>query len=703
MFASLLLATAFAATPADQDPASLLPADTLVFFGSSGGQGAPATAMDRILGEPEVKAFLEMPIAAVDGTIDQLLVQNGHEDYRGRLSLRKLMYGEASIGRSFLGLTHFAMDAEAGLPDVGLVVGLEVLEEDDLGAVRALWGAIPADEEAREHASHGYMQKVLANPGDASKTLAINLAFLDNMVVVSTSERSLQGVLERANGEGTAALSSADDYASLIASGGSGPGSSTALVRFGALMQIMRALLVGVLATESPEVLPAVEAILDGAGLMGIRYVGSAGRLDPEGRVLDTSVLMLEEGATGLLPELIGSSPGVDRAALDAIPGNVLSASVSSVSGLEKVYDYFMGVLERLDAASEGDMTEVTGMLDAMMGDASLRDDLLANVSGTAVSFALPSEGMMGQPAQVVSMDVEDPARFVKALGNMIGFFAETFGQPIALRTTTNEAGLEIHEVDVAALTMGMMVPAFAFEDQRMTMCLNSKRTLEDVLAGRAGEGKLLEIDDLADFVASHGGKDVLMSVSWADNAKTFGSAYGQIAMMGQMFGGGSDLPIDVSLLPSEQSISKHLRPSYAVTTRHDGRVVTRSVGQFRVSDLFIAALPLALVAGLDEAGLSVEPPAPEVDPREQALADMSEIKAAITIYRISEGDAPEALSLLVKPLADFPKGALNRPDLPVDPWGNDYRFAMDGRKAQVWSPGPNGIDEGGEGDDIVR
>ena len=46
---------------------------------------------------------------------------------------------------------------------------------------------------------------------------------------------------------------------------------------------------------------------------------------------------------------------------------------------------------------------------------------------------------------------------------------------------------------------------------------------------------------------------------------------------------------------------------------------------------------------------------------------------------------------------------------LPVDPWGNGYRFEMAPHPTKagrvlpkLWSTGANGEDEGGEGDDIL-
>jgi hypothetical protein len=52
----------------------------------------------------------------------------------------------------------------------------------------------------------------------------------------------------------------------------------------------------------------------------------------------------------------------------------------------------------------------------------------------------------------------------------------------------------------------------------------------------------------------------------------------------------------------------------------------------------------------------------------------------------------------------NFPNGYLGgRQDLPPDPWGHPYVYVLTGPKGyQIRSMGPNGVDDKGEGDDIV-
>jgi len=149
MLATLITAALLSvpATQVSDDPASLLPADTLMYFGTQsvqdGGKAAKASAMHLILNEPEVKAFLTKPVAAADAFLQQMLKEAEVTDVDpGRLSLADMISGSgdgAPIGRVFMALTHVSLP-EPGpnaspVPDIGLVAGLELLESDDLALI----------------------------------------------------------------------------------------------------------------------------------------------------------------------------------------------------------------------------------------------------------------------------------------------------------------------------------------------------------------------------------------------------------------------------------------------------------------------------------------------------------------------------------------------------------------------------------------
>ena len=184
LFASLValsLSPLLAVVPAD-DPASLLPADTLVYFGSTsvhaGWEASKNTAMVRILSEPEVRSFLHQPLAAANS-----VVVSGFDMMSGEISEaqaaaaelgveREVDVGnfeisfesaEPPIGKVFFALTHVllpGMDGNA-MPDVGLVLGVEFFDDGMVSQLKDMWELIPGDGSRATHAGVEYLSKLI--------------------------------------------------------------------------------------------------------------------------------------------------------------------------------------------------------------------------------------------------------------------------------------------------------------------------------------------------------------------------------------------------------------------------------------------------------------------------------------------------------------------------------------------------------------
>lgn len=83
----------------------------------------------------------------------------------------------------------------------------------------------------------------------------------------------------------------------------------------------------------------------------------------------------------------------------------------------------------------------------------------------------------------------------------------------------------------------------------------------------------------------------------------------------------------------------------------------------------------------------------------------------ALAAYQLNVGQFPsseQGLMALRQAPAGLPSGVWRGPYLkndPLDPWGNPYRYRYPGTQNvgayDIWSVGPNGVDENGEGDDI--
>lgn len=711
-----LLTTPIAANNAPvQDPARLVPANTIFYVGTPSLQASAdvgkASAMRKILDEPEVRAFLQKPVGAADKALQELIAQSGlPAEATPKISLAGMLGGDGGgvpIGQVFVALTHVSLPAPGadgeGEPDVGFVLGIEMKNESDLGVVKALWSLVEAPETAGTHAGRSYVIK----KGEDGPPLA--LAFIDRLAVLSLSEKSLRAVLDNATaGKGTSLADTAEYQQAAGLGGGLRADSSTWLFRVGPMADMLRSVLsIVVLTHEDHAELGKLSAVIDQLGLGAIHWMGGEGHREPDGRVVSVLGVSTASNATGLVGKCLASETPVDLALLSGVPGNCQAMSAMGVDWLPHVYDFLVSAFETFEPE---EAAAVLGQIQTFMGGANLRDDLLANPHGVLLTYTLPPEGFPGQPNTIFRVPLRDPPRFVKAMKAVVTGVAGAIPDMKDLAITDSEhEGRPFYEIDLSATpgAMFMMQPAFATDGDTLVMCLQSAKALRTALNGVQGSGSLADNSEFMAFAKSLAAKGQLTELSFSDNAQTFSSIYGQVAgpvsMMAGMFG---ELPVDFSLLPTEQAIIKHLGYSYAGGSSMEGGLsVHRSVSEFALGD-FVPLLLTAGVLGVQAAtgGAYEDAAVVEVSPTERVQADLQQLSAAMTVYKISQGAYPKELADLVKPLPDYEEGCLGKPELPLDPWGNGYRFRLNEKKKPfLWSAGPNGLDEGGAGDDVAK
>ena len=89
-------------------------------------------------------------------------------------------------------------------------------------------------------------------------------------------------------------------------------------------------------------------------------------------------------------------------------------------------------------------------------------------------------------------------------------------------------------------------------------------------------------------------------------------------------------------------------------------------------------------------------------------LGQIPMLTRTLEAFRDDYGRLPteqEGLSALLRPPGNESDPYFKKGQLPIDPWGGSYVYhpAEDGRHFSLYSPGRNGIDEHGGGDDVVN
>jgi hypothetical protein len=102
---------------------------------------------------------------------------------------------------------------------------------------------------------------------------------------------------------------------------------------------------------------------------------------------------------------------------------------------------------------------------------------------------------------------------------------------------------------------------------------------------------------------------------------------------------------------------------------------------------------------------LDAAPRGAALDEAELALrltrSRLAALEAAIAAYAEETGTPPESLAELTRATSTHEQGFLESPALTKDAWGRDFRYRANARPA-LWSVGPDGADEEGQGDDVA-
>lgn len=192
-------------------------------------------------------------------------------------------------------------------------------------------------------------------------------------------------------------------------------------------------------------------------------------------------------------------------------------------------------------------------------------------------------------------------------------------------------------------------------------------------------------------------------SVLWVDWGGLIEGVVEIVRGLGSLLSGFGELPFDPKALPNPQVFTRAMQPTVHTSRRVDGGILRRHEASFGPETwLALGATAYGLWTGQALAA-PVTPPAPsagaEVDATAMRLADL---RTGLAVFQLAAGSYPESLAELVVPTADYPQGFLEGASVPVDGWGRAFHYARGEGSYILRSLGADGIDQGGDGDDVA-
>lgn len=416
-------------------------------------------------------------------------------------------------------------------------------------------------------------------------------------------------------------------------------------------------------------------------------------------------------------------------------------ALVTSVASFEP--KQLLDLLVQLPQGANGeDLEEVMVDMDTRFGFRLDRD--LIEPLGGSISYSLPKlRSLLSAPNLMAVATLDDREAFTRGMDGLMAMMKEA-GRLDSQRT--DYRGATLYTLSLDALTGGdggmqsIALPVDPSTISRPTLTVMEDRVLLSTLPSHAKRevrrvAKLTKAGEGAELHAGLSAVEVPGAATMVSSANWpvfYGNLYTQLRALAPVLlslaedgydaaGADSDLPLPFKLdsLPEMDLLTRHFAPSERSWVKVEGGLVDTSVSSLGPE------LPVLLVgAGFylsimvteqalliddvefgqnEEAGLEDVEVVVEVSSGSEMATktQLVSLGVAIQVYRLDHSNAfPASLVELTKSEGDQPpylSGALE------DGWGRAVRYRVTEEGCRLWSLGPDGVDQEGEGDDLLH
>ena len=434
------------------------------------------------------------------------------------------------------------------------------------------------------------------------------------------------------------------------------------------------------------------------------------------------------------------AADSADRGMAEYIPGDATNFSIASMGGAEGITEFFSSFDAVLSDEKMAQNVAIWAEAEPIshswfVGEnRPLLDAALTGFGKRVLSYSSPTRGSR------TLVELSDPAAVQAAATPLVKTVAQLLdsveSMPVALRAKRESPRAnpqqtvpvyylrlkpEVLPPEFAQVSMfiGNIEPAFAISpDGWLVVSMNRADVRSVVRSGLQKEARNIgQNAEAADFLKR--APQSAVTLAWSDPRPGVTATMGMVQAASGLLGmqmDPSQMPVDLTKMPSANAINRHLRPSESFAWMDEEGMKGWSSGSFGMAD-FLAlsgyAIPTGMMAFMvvqpmmdNTPDLVMQAPAPTpnvvyADKNERAYADLARLQTGVIIYQLLTEKYPSSLDDLLgevdgQPLLDNPGAGV-----PNDPWGNAYIYRQVTNGFMLYSVGPNGQDEGGQGDDV--
>lgn len=436
------------------------------------------------------------------------------------------------------------------------------------------------------------------------------------------------------------------------------------------------------------------------------------------------------------------AADAADRGMTDYIPSDATSFSIASMGGTEGVAEFFSSFNAVLSDEEMAQNVAIWAEAEPIshswfVGEnRPLLDAALKGFGKRVLAYSSPTRGSR------TLIELSDPAAVQAAATPLVKTIAQLLDSveemPVALRAKREspranpQQTIPVYylrlkpealppEFAQVSMFIGNVEPAFAVSpDGWLVFSMNRADVRSVVRSGLQKEARNIgQNEEAAGFLKR--APQTAVTLAWSDPRPGVTATMGMVQAASGLLGmqmDPSQMPVDLTKMPSANAINRHLRPSESYAWMDELGMKSWSSGSFGMADFLAMAgfvVPtgmmayMTIVPAMAEAQAWEMAPAPgqpvEVavshDPVEHAYADLARLQTGVIIYQLLTEEYPDSLDDLLgevdgQPLLDTPGDGV-----PNDPWGNAYIYRQMTNGFMLYSVGPNGQDEGGQGDDV--
>lgn len=506
-------------------------------------------AIDRLLAEPELKAFVAATITELERYARDRV--GGDESAADAVQLETaiMLARQLLRGPAMMFVNDFSMDN--GVPEVDAGLVLKLADDDDQlieQIQRTLRLMLPGEPVYEEIAGHRF--ELLRFPAPAP---TVRWGLVDDYLIVAVGDGVVEGILERAETPAPPWYLAAKQESSV---------NQLASIGFLDLEKLQSIIAID----RAP---PALLQLLRQAGLDNLKTVTTVTGLDDQG-LLSVSRLSSEGPLHGLVG-LVGDKP-LTASDLSMIPEDATVAFAASLD-MAAFVDQWHQLLVDFDPRAASYLDAGLALAKAEFG-VDLREDLLSSLGSSWRLYTSPSHGNW-LTGWTVSIAVEDADKLREVNLQL----AKLFGQSTSQSNRSAElrrlafGGKEVFYLILPAQDAPFS-PAWCIDDDELVIAL-FPQSVKTHLAHKV-EGRGLE--RRAEIAAQLEGNSVAM-IQYLDLPKIAEYAYPAIQvglriMSTELAREGVNLP--VHQLPTADALVGHLEPFVGVLIREESALIYR-------------------------------------------------------------------------------------------------------------------------------